>query len=367
MTVPLVIVTGFLGAGKTTLVNRLLAHRRERNATGKLGVIVNELGEVGIDGALLGGETARQIELPGGCVCCVLGDELETTLLELVAQNPTLEAIVLETTGVAEPLPIAWAVAREPVCHQVRLAAVVTLVDATNFVASRSVSASVDAQVAYADVLLVTKAAVVGNLDDPDRDGAVGSAEAVARTLAPRALVRRGTADDHARWLEALLADPGIDRGAPHEPQGSQPGHAHDPQLNGEVSEHVHTADCRHLDSSAAHGIDSVWVPVGFPVDLEELEDQLAELPANYVRIKGIVQARAPDGSARWFAVHRVGPRVSSEPIDGQDTQQARIVALGPGVLAEPLARCVAVAASCAAKQHTSGRASPLLCASYTP
>ena len=163
MTVPFVIVTGFLGAGKTTLVNRLLARRKDRRTTGKLGLIVNELGEVGIDGALLAGESARQIELPGGCVCCVLGDQLDTTLLELVAQNPGLEAIVLETTGVAEPLPIAWAIAREPVAHKVRLAAVVTLVDATHFLAARPVSASVDAQVAYADVLLVTKADVGGS------------------------------------------------------------------------------------------------------------------------------------------------------------------------------------------------------------
>ena len=127
-------------------MNRLLARRRDRHATGKLGVIVNELGEVGIDGALLGDQAARQIELPGGCVCCVLGDQLDTTLLELVAQNPGLEAIVLETTGVAEPLPIAWAIAREPVARHVRLAAVVTLVDAANFLAARPVSASVDTE-----------------------------------------------------------------------------------------------------------------------------------------------------------------------------------------------------------------------------
>ncbi|HMG21630.1 MAG TPA: GTP-binding protein [Kofleriaceae bacterium] len=328
MTVPLVIVTGFLGAGKTTLINCLLARRRERGATGKLGVVVNELGEIGIDGALLGGQSARQIELPGGCVCCALGDELDATLLELVAQNPGLEAIVLETTGVAEPLPIAWAVAREPVASQVRLAAVVTLVDAANFVASRAVSASVDAQVAYADVLLVTKAEQGRASSDAER------AETVAHMLAPRALVRRGTADQHAAWLEALLADPVL----PERPGAPLAGQV--PQPEGEVSPHVHDEHCRHLDSPAAHGIDSVWLAVERAVDAEELADQLAELPPNYVRIKGIVRD-AGGGEPRWVAVHRVGPRVSSEPIAPADPQQARIVALGPGVAVADLARCV--------------------------
>lgn len=328
MRVPLVVVTGFLGSGKTTLVNRLLARRAARGATDKLGVIVNELGAIGIDGALLGG-AARQVELPGGCVCCVLGDDLERTLLELVDATPDLGAIILETTGVAEPLPIAWAAEKAPLDQRVRLAAVVTLVDATCFVASRPLSASVDAQVANADVVLVTKSEIA-----PDHDTA--AAVAAVRELAPRAPVRRGTTDEHASWLEELLADPplGVER----------------PRPNGQDPGHVHDDDCRHPDNEGgytAHGIDSVSVRAPGVLDLEELEDQLSALPPNYVRIKGIVRtidARGGQEVVAWTAIHRVGLRVSSEPIAAQESEQGRIVALGHHVSADALAACVTAA-----------------------
>lgn len=318
MRVPVIVLTGFLGAGKTTLLNELLRRRANRNAPGKVGVVVNELGEVGIDGALLSaGTDAKQIELPGGCVCCVMGNDLGVSLVELIDSTPGIDSIILETTGVAEPIGIAWALQAAGVADRVRLAAVVTLVDTTNFIASRPVSVAVDAQVAYADICLVTKA--------PLAEGNVASVLAAIETLAPRALVEIRDTAGHAAYLDELLTDPDLERA------NEDPGEPN----------HVHDDTCRHSHSHAAHGIDSVWVAADAALDIEELEDQLAALPSNYVRIKGIVR----DPAGAWVVVHRVGPRVSSEPIETPKAWQPRIVALGPSVDAAPLAACVAAAA----------------------
>jgi G3E family GTPase len=334
--IPFVILTGFLGSGKTTLLNQLLADRqREAEASGrpapKLGLIVNELGEIGVDGELLPQSATRQIELPGGCVCCVLSDDLATTVVDMLAATPELEAILLETTGVAEPLPLSWALERPPLDELVRLAAVVTLVDATTFVASRALSPAVDAQVSYADVLLLTKGELAGA-------EALAATTAAAHELAPRAELHPGTTARHAAWLRALLADPPLP-GHP-EPRDPPPGATCAPDCGDpDHSHHIHRAPAASpghlLDSAATYLPDRV-------VDLEELEDQLAELPPSYVRIKGIIRAvdgRRACSEVAWYAFHRVGLRVSSEPLGHPSS--ARVVALGTGVEIDRVKACI--------------------------
>ena len=317
--VPVVVLTGFLGAGKTTLLNALLARRAARGASGRIALVVNELGEVGIDGALLPPDATRQVELPGGCVCCVLNDDLDRSIQQLIDDNAArgmpLDAIVLETTGVAEPLPIAWAMEREPLARSVRLAAIVTLVDATGFVEARPLSPAVDAQVEHADVLVLTKAEIAGE---------VGAARAKreARAQNDRAPWVEGATAEVAAWLDDLLEDPTVDRA---------PAPAHD-----------HDHDDHDHGPGFAHGIESVSVQYDALLDLEELIDALEELPANYVRVKGIARAvdgRTGSGQPHLVAFHRVGLRVSTEPLAWD--APTRAVALGAGVQAEALRACI--------------------------
>ena len=174
---PVTLVTGFLGSGKTTLISRLLAHPE----MGETAVIVNELGEVGIDHHLLRQVDERTVLLNSGCVCCTLRGDLADELRDLDSRRtrgeiPDFRRVVVETTGLADPAPIVYTLAAEPVVrHHFELDGIVTTVDARNgLVEPESVK-----QAAVADVVVVTKTDVA----DPDE------VEARVRSLNPGAEV----------------------------------------------------------------------------------------------------------------------------------------------------------------------------------
>src|SRR5439155_2929729 len=153
---PVVLVTGYLGSGKTTLISRLLAHPE----LGETAVIVNELGDVGIDHHLLRQVDERTVLLKNGCLCCSLRGDLAEELRDLLSRRergeiPTFQRVVVETTGVADPGPIVYTLLAEPVVrHHYRLESVVATVDAVHGLRGRE---SVK-QVAAADTNGVPKA-----------------------------------------------------------------------------------------------------------------------------------------------------------------------------------------------------------------
>ncbi len=165
--IPVVLVTGFLGAGKTTLVNHLLSTPAGRGAA----VVVNEFGAIGIDHDLVSASTDQVIELPNGCLCCAVRSDLVETLFGLYVARTKGEVagfdrVIIETSGLADPGPILLAFfAEEALARRYVVDRVVTVADATNLAPTLADCPEALAQVAAADVLLLSKTDIVGRAD----------------------------------------------------------------------------------------------------------------------------------------------------------------------------------------------------------
>jgi G3E family GTPase len=149
MKTPVTIVTGYLGAGKTTLLRKILSETKMRVA-----VLMNEFGQIGIDGKIIEGKSIKLIELAGGCICCSLAGELEEAIKELL-ETAKPDWIVIETTGVAEPSALAYDVMRS--IQDTRLDAIITVVDAEAMVKFENLGHTGTEQIELADILVVNK------------------------------------------------------------------------------------------------------------------------------------------------------------------------------------------------------------------
>jgi G3E family GTPase len=184
--IPVSIVTGFLGSGKTTLINRLL----KRPDMNRVAVIVNELGEQSIDHDLVQVSSEQMMLLNNGCLCCVLRGDLQDTLRELFVKRRTgeiidFERVVIETTGLADPAPVMQTLMTDTMLQaQYRLDCVVTLVDAVNGAGQLDTMQEAVKQAALADRLVLTKS-------DIANDAAVQALEARLRELNPQAPIKR--------------------------------------------------------------------------------------------------------------------------------------------------------------------------------
>ena len=182
--IPVTVITGYLGSGKTTLLNHILSGQQGR----KVAVIVNEFGEVGIDGQMILRDDDEQlIEFNNGCLCCTVRGDLIETIARLQERNAELDAILIETTGLADPAPVASTFfVSDAIRASTRLDAFVTVVDAVNLKQNLAQSTEAQEQLAFADIVLVNK------IDLVSEEAAV-RVERQVRSLNPLARIHRST------------------------------------------------------------------------------------------------------------------------------------------------------------------------------
>ncbi|MGE5674096.1 MAG: CobW family GTP-binding protein [Mycobacterium leprae] len=290
---PVTVLTGFLGAGKTTLLNEILRGQHGL----RVGVIVNEFGDVGIDGDLVLQSSDGLIELKGGCICCTVRTDLLEAVGRLMTQQPPVAYVLIETTGLADPAPIAQTFMSHGVVDVCRLDSIITVVDAYNFDRNLSADPAAHAQLEFGDLLLLNKTDLVS-------DERLSEIEATIRAINPDCrLIRTVNGQvDLGLILGVGAFDPDRLLDEAEHTCGPECDHEH-----GHHHAHVHGPAEGHLS-----GISSVFFSSRRPFDAELLNQYLVRLPVNILRGKGILYvAEIPDVRV---VMHQVGDRHGYEP-----------------------------------------------------
>ena len=283
-TTPVTVLTGFLGAGKTTLLNHLL----RQPALARTAVLVNEFGEIGLDHLLVEKLDDSTVLLNAGCLCCTVRGDLARALREMLprARRDDISRIVIETTGLADPVPILATLMSDPVAASAyRLDGIVTVVEAVNGAAHLDTQEEAVRQVAVADRLIISKADLADTAALRVRLAALNPgapvAEAIGGVIDPGFVLGAGLFDprskiaDVAGWLNAAAFQA-------HEH------HHHDPNRHDAAIR----AFCVTLDQ-----------PLDWPAMAMWLEMLVAARGENLLRVKGILNLKGHD---RPVAIHAV-------------------------------------------------------------
>ncbi len=344
--IPVTVLTGYLGSGKTTLLNRILSENHGK----RYAVIVNEFGEIGIDNDLIVESDEEIYEMNNGCVCCTVRGDLIRVVEGLMRRPGRFDAIIVETTGLADPVPVAQTFFMDDdVRQKTERDAVVALVDAKHLPLRLKDSREAEDQIAFADVVVLNKTDLVN-------DDELRQVEATIRAINPTAKIHRTTRagvaldqvlDRGAFDLQRVLADD------PHFLDAHDHDHDHDhacgPDCNHDHHHHDHhhhdhDHDHDHGDVSPIHDVTVKSVSLrGGDMDPKKFFPWIEKITQmegpNILRLKGIIAIKDDPDRYVLQGVHMIIEGDHQRAWKDGEKRESRLVFIGRELDTERLTR----------------------------
>ncbi|EJF82258.1 hypothetical protein MCU_01578 [Bartonella elizabethae Re6043vi] len=326
---PVTVLTGYLGAGKTTLLNRILSENHGK----RYAVIVNEFGEIGIDNDLIIESDEEIYEMNNGCVCCTVRGDLIRILESLMQRSHRFDAIIIETTGLADPVPVAQTFFMDDTVHEkTTLDSVIAVVDAKHLSSQLKNSREVEEQIAFADIILLNKIDLVTAQEQ-------AHAESLILAINPRAILY--TTQRTNIPLDKLLNRGFFDlqRTLDHEPHFLDHEHKNQPE------DHVCGPDCHHdhhHHTSTIHDITITSIslkagalqPEKFFPWIQQLTQQQGP---DILRLKGIIAFQGDDDRYVIQGIHMLLEGQHQRPWREDEKRESRLVFIGRSLDGEKL------------------------------